>query len=107
MHRDLLAKLNAARWAGRAIVRASDLVTGEEKLIDPYTDQSPLGQAASQVARADRSESAEIEGRSWFLAVYNPPLDLAVIGAVHIAQPLVPMAREAGYGVRIVDPFVG
>jgi xanthine dehydrogenase accessory factor len=104
VHRDLLAKLNAARAAGRAIVRASDLATGGDRLIDPYTDQSPLGLAAAQAARADRSGPAEIEGRNWFLAVYNPPLDLAVIGAVHIAQPLAQIAALAGYGVRIIDP---
>ena len=29
---------------------------------------------------------------------------LIVVGAVHIAQPLVPMARLAGYAVTIIDP---
>ena len=46
----------------------------------------------------------EIEGRSWFLEVYNPPLDLVIVGAVHIAQPLSRIAALAGYNVRIIDP---
>jgi xanthine dehydrogenase accessory factor len=46
----------------------------------------------------------EIEGRDWFLAVHNPPLDLVIVGAVHIAQPLAAMAAMAGYGVRVIDP---
>jgi xanthine dehydrogenase accessory factor len=100
----ILKTLNAARRAGRAIVRATDLASGEERLLDPATDLSPLGQAAAGAARADTSGPAQIEGRSWFLAVFNPPLDLAIVGAVHVAQPLAVMAREAGYGVRIVDP---
>ena len=104
MHRDILAQLNDARHAGRAVVRASDLANGEEKLIDPYTDRTPLGLAAALAARADRSAPVEVEGRSWFLAVYNPPLDLVLIGAVHIAQPLARIAAMAGYAVRIVDP---
>jgi xanthine dehydrogenase accessory factor len=99
-----LKALNEARRDGRAIVRATDLASGEEMLIDPAADASPLGQAAAGAARADTSGPAQIEGRSWFLSVFNPPLDLVIVGAVHIAQPLVPMAREAGYGVRIVDP---
>jgi xanthine dehydrogenase accessory factor len=49
---------------------------------------------------------AEIEGRDWFLTVSNPPLDLAIIGAVHIAQPLSEMAKRTGYEVRIIDPRV-
>ncbi len=104
MKKEILVALNDARRAGCAIVRASDLQTGEEKLIDPSADTSPLGIAAANAARIDQSGPVEIDGRGWFLAVYNPPLDLAIIGAVHIAQPLARMASLAGYGVRIIDP---
>jgi xanthine dehydrogenase accessory factor len=104
MRRQTLEALNQARHAGRAIVRATDLATGEEKLIDPATDNSPLGVASANAARADQSASVEIDGRVWFLAVFNPPLDLAIVGAVHIAQPLARIAMLAGYRVRIIDP---
>ncbi|MEI9886791.1 MAG: XdhC family protein [Rhizomicrobium sp.] len=104
MKRETLQALNEARRAGHAVVRATDLESGEETLIDPATDASALGLAAAGAARADTSGPAQIEGRSWFLAVFNPALDLVIVGAVHIAQPLVPMARETGYGVRIIDP---
>lgn len=104
MKHTTLKALNQARRDGRAVVRATDLASGEELLIDPAADASPLGQAAGGAARADMSGPTQIEGRNWFLSVFNPPLDLVIVGAVHIAQPLVPMAREAGYGIRIVDP---
>ncbi|MGD9865303.1 MAG: XdhC family protein, partial [Pseudodonghicola sp.] len=39
-----------------------------------------------------------------FVAVHNPPLRLIVVGAVHIAQALVPMARIAGYDPAVIDP---
>jgi xanthine dehydrogenase accessory factor len=105
MKRATFEAINAARRAGRAVVRAVDLESGEERLLDPATaDGSALGLAAREAARADRSAPVEIEGRNWFLAVYNPPLDLAIVGAVHIAQLLAQMAALAGYGVRVVDP---
>jgi xanthine dehydrogenase accessory factor len=104
MKRAILNALNDARHADRAIVRATDLETGEDRLVDPYADGSALGLAARQAARADRSGPVEIENKTWFLAVYNPPLDLAIIGAVHIAQPLARMAALTGYGVRVIDP---
>ncbi len=44
----------------------------------------------------------EEDGR--FIAVHNPPLRLIVVGAVHIAQPLLPMARTCGYDPTLIDP---
>ncbi|HEY2884126.1 MAG TPA: XdhC family protein [Rhizomicrobium sp.] len=73
-------------------------------MIDPAADKSPLGEAAAGAARADTSGPAQIEGQSWFLAVFNPPLDLVIIGAVHVAQPLSTMAALTGFGVRVIDP---
>jgi xanthine dehydrogenase accessory factor len=104
MRRETLDALNAARRNGHAIVRATDLTTGDEIVLDPATDTSMLGVAAAQAARADQSTTVEVEGRRWFLAVYNPPLDLVIVGAVHIAQPLARMGALAGYGVRVIDP---
>lgn len=104
MKRATLLALNEARKTSSAVVRAVDTASGEEHLIDPYTDQSPLGVAARQAAHADTSASAEIDGRAWFLEVYNPPLDLVIVGAVHIAQLLARMAQLTDYGVRVIDP---
>jgi xanthine dehydrogenase accessory factor len=104
MRRETLLALDEARRAGRAVVRATDLATGEERLVDPARDTSPLGIAAAHAARADQSAPVEIDGRSWFLSVLNPPLDLVIVGAVHIGQPLARMAAMAGYGVRVIDP---
>jgi CTP:molybdopterin cytidylyltransferase MocA len=102
-HATLLA-LNAARAQGRALVRALDVDSGHEKLIDPATDTSPLGLAAKAALRADASTDVTLDGRQWFLTVYNVPWEIVVVGAVHIAQALVPLAQAAGYRVRIIDP---
>lgn len=39
-----------------------------------------------------------------FVGIHNPPLRLIVVGAVHIAQALLPMARIAGYDPAVIDP---
>ena len=52
--------------------------------------------------RMDRS-GVEADGRT-FVAIHNPPLRLIVVGAVHIAQALLPMARIAGYDPVLIDP---
>ncbi|WP_135503381.1 XdhC family protein [Roseovarius aestuariivivens] len=52
--------------------------------------------------RMDRS-GFEADGET-FVAIHNPPLRLIVVGAVHIAQALVPMARTAGFDPLLIDP---
>jgi xanthine dehydrogenase accessory factor len=103
--RATIAALNKARDDKRAVVLATELQTGRTQLI--YTDEAgsgALADAAKNAARRDESVSVEAEGATWFLTVFNPPLDLAIIGAVHIAQPLARMAALADYAVRIIDP---
>ncbi|MBZ0262037.1 MAG: XdhC family protein, partial [Hyphomicrobiales bacterium] len=39
-----------------------------------------------------------------FVHIHNPPLRLVIIGAVHIAQGVIPMARQAGYDITVIDP---
>ena len=54
--------------------------------------------------RRDRGRTVETARGPLFIQVFNPPLRLIVIGAVHIAQALVPMAGLTGYDVTVVDP---
>lgn len=68
---------------------------GEHRLIG-YDDEP---------ARFDADRSGFLEDDpTHFLAVHTPPVRLAIVGGVHIAQPLCSMAREAGYDVTLIDP---
>ncbi|MEM8753790.1 MAG: XdhC/CoxI family protein [Pseudomonadota bacterium] len=89
----------AARASREAVVYAANPATWERRLIRPGADD-PLAEAAATARRADKSG---FEG-DWFLGVHNPPLRLAVVGAVHIAQPLMKMARLSGYDATLIDP---
>ena len=60
--------------------------------------------AARGALRDDRSQSVDSSQGQVFLQVFNPPLRLIIVGAVHIAQALAPMAALAGYAVTVVDP---
>jgi xanthine dehydrogenase accessory factor len=66
-------------------------------------DLVPAGtnEAVDARLRADRSG---IEEDGHFIAVHNPPLRLIVVGAVHIAQPLLTIARACGYAPTLIDP---
>jgi CTP:molybdopterin cytidylyltransferase MocA/xanthine/CO dehydrogenase XdhC/CoxF family maturation factor len=104
MRRTTLEEILAARRESRILVRALDSETGQEQLIDPEHDQSPLGRIAADVAARDASRMIDLEGRRLFLSVYNAPWEIVIVGAVHIAQALAGLALASGYQVRVIDP---
>jgi xanthine dehydrogenase accessory factor len=104
MKRATLKALRAARSMGQPLVRVINLASGDERLLDTFEDGSELGRIAAEAARTDRSAAAEIAGHDWFIEVHNPPLDLRIVGAVHIAQSLARMAALADYRVTVIDP---
>lgn len=102
--RATLMKWNAMRRHGAAAVRAVQLETGETRVIAPDENNDLLSGDASDAARRDRSSEIVHAGAAWFLTVANPPVDLVIVGAVHIAQALVRMAVPLGYRIRVIDP---
>jgi len=63
-----------------------------------------LEERLREALRDDRSGAFEAGGRRFFLQIHAPAPRLIVVGAVHLAQPLVTMASLAGYSVVLVDP---
>lgn len=101
---DLLAALTAARDAKRPVVVATRLPSGEQMLLPGASAPADLAEAAARALDRDESGTVTLGNENWFLHAYNPPLRLIVVGAVHIAQALVPMAAHLGLAVVVVDP---
>ena len=102
---ETLKALVAARAEGREIALATRLSDGAERLIDltlPPDDE--LDVLAVRAAARDESGPVELQGETWFLNVFNPPVGLVIVGAVHIAQPLSRMAAAMGWTVTVIDP---
>ena len=108
MKRELLDRLLRARRAKRPAALVTELVTGEQWLFEGGESAPGLTarmlEAIRAALRADRAGPVEIDGRALFVNVWNPPLRMIVIGAVHIAQPLVRAAQLAGFEVFVIDP---
>jgi xanthine dehydrogenase accessory factor len=101
---DLLQALAAARDADRPAVLATRLPDGLQMLLPDPAAPPALAHAARQALAADASGTVAVGDESWFLHVHNPVLRVMVVGAVHIAQALVPMAAFLGYGITVIDP---
>lgn len=110
MKRETIERLNADRSAKREVVLATHLGTGVEELLyaPDYASKlfgAGIAATAKAAAIADKSGPvADPSGGQIFLNVFNPPLRMIVVGAVHIAQALARMAAIADYDVAIVDP---
>lgn len=106
MNSGVLEQLLADRAAKRPVVLVTNLTSGRQELLYPFddNDKSDIGAAAREALIGDRPTTVETGEGPLFLNVFNPPLRMIVVGAVHIAQSLAPMARLAGYHVVVVDP---
>jgi xanthine dehydrogenase accessory factor len=106
MERPVLDQLMHDTAARKAVALVTWLGSGRQHLV--YRGESFGGEeltaAIADGFRLDRSRTLEIDGEDVFVNIYNPPLRMVVIGAVHIAQALIPLARQAGYDVIVVDP---
>lgn len=94
----------------RPIAQVTDLKTGAYAIVTLSEAAGSLKLSDAVIARArdtirdDVSRTVEDGGTDYFIRVFNTPLRLLVVGAVHISQALVPMAQLAGYAVTVVDP---
>ena len=110
MKSDTLKQLLKDQESKPAVALATDLATGDQALI--YLDEATgtlaanadVVGAARNAMRDDKSKMVSLPAGDVFFHVYNPPLRMVLVGAVHIAQPLSQMASVAGYDVTVVDP---
>lgn len=91
-----LESLVAARAARQPVVWEVDLTRWTRRLL-------PRNAGDADLEERFRTDNSARDG-DIFRAVHNPPLRLVIVGAVHIAQPLVQMARLAGYDIVLSDP---
>lgn len=110
MKRAQLELLLRARAEKKPTVLVTDLTGGAQLLLidgEASGDLKADDKLIAEIDRAridDRSLTVETERGKVFIQIFNPPRRMIVVGAVHIAQFLVPMAAIAGYAVTVVDP---
>ena len=104
MKAETLARLQAERAAQRPVVLLTRLTDGAEHLWPLDSVPEALAEAARSALGREKAGSATIDGEPWFIHPHNPPLRIIVVGAVHIAQAMAPMAAPLGFQMVVVDP---
>jgi len=111
----MLKRVQAAREDGQCVEIVTDLSSHDQYLVDRQgvvlAGAKPSKEFERQLAKISRESAAHdlsklyvLEGRRVFVQVFGPPYRLIVVGAVHISQHLLPMARMVGFEVHLVEP---
>jgi xanthine dehydrogenase accessory factor len=101
---DTLARLQAERGAQRPVVLLTRLSDGAQRLWPQETLPDALAEAARATLGTEKAASVTLDGEAWFIHPHNPPLRIIVVGAVHIAQAMAPIAAPLGFAMVVVDP---
>jgi len=92
--------------------------TGKKEIVQPgnrhplpqdsLLKYPPLVNAANEILKTQRSKKIDVrlenEDCQVFFELYSPPARLVIIGAVHIAMPLVELANVLGFRAIVIDP---
>ncbi|MDI9847788.1 XdhC family protein [Rhodoblastus sp. 17X3] len=105
---DFLQSLIEDAGAGRDAATTLALDSGERIRFDrdsaPEAWDDLTRHAISTAAEKGDDALVETPRGLFFVELWRAPLRLAIVGAVHIAQALAPIAILAGYQVTVIDP---
>ncbi len=101
---DHVTALQSAAAERRAVAFATRLPDGAAFILpDPAAPEALAAEAAAMLA-ANKTGIVTIGTETWFIESRNPAPRAIIIGAVHIAQSLAPLAATMGFDVTVVDP---
>jgi len=101
---ETLAALRAAHAARRPALLATRLPDGAQYLLPDPAAPPALADAAAEALALGVSRGVTLPDGTWFLHARMPAPRLVIVGAVHIAQALAPMAAGLGFAIRVIDP---
>jgi len=100
----ILTRLQAERAAKRPVVLLTRLSDGAQLLWPGDEMPAELVEASKAALGSEEAGNVTLGDDSWFIHPHNPPLRIIVVGAVHIAQAMAPMAAPLGFSMVVVDP---
>jgi len=110
MKKSVLKQILLDQKAKTPVALVTELETGRQTLVyyDSATgelaDRPEILTAARRAMQDDKTGTVKLDADEIYIQIFNPPLRMLIVGAVHIAQPLSRMASTVGYEVTVVDP---
>lgn len=99
-----LKQIVSSRKDRVAVAQITDLASGKQRLV--MAKDSAADRLATELGDGFRFDKSCVVGdeNEVFINIFNPALKLVIIGAVHIAQAVAPIALLTGYDVTVIDP---
>ena len=111
MKRELLGALVTAQNRKHPAVLVRGLTTGKQCVVtrqENLGDTGDIDPVVIDAARAaldtDGAGTIEADGERYLVQTLATAARMLIVGAVHIAQSLIPMARQLGYEILLIDP---
>ena len=111
MKRELLGAVVAARHRKQPAVLVRGLTTGKQCVVtrqESLGDSDDIDPGVMDAARAaldsDGARTIEAAGERYLIQTLAAAARMLIVGAVHIAQSLIPMAMQVGYEIFLIDP---
>lgn len=102
-----IPSIEALRAEKHPFATVTDMTSGHRAVVQATAVQGNLTLSQAQMADIRSRIAADHSGvtiEGLFVRVYAPPARMVIVGAVHIAQALAPMAKLAGFDVVVIDP---
>ena len=101
-----IEKINNVFSNGGNILVATKLQNGERELIDNIKDikNESLKNNFPNISQSTKSGLKKISGELWFLKFFKNNIKIVIVGAVHIAEPLIYFANKLAYEIHLIDP---
>ncbi|MEC7927771.1 MAG: XdhC family protein [Pseudomonadota bacterium] len=109
MQRKILEEIISRQGERESLAYVIDTENGDELIFSKgkKTNYPELDMEIIDCLKSDRSKLVQIDNKNFFIDVYNPPLKLLIIGAVHIAQHLINFANNLNFDCILIDPREG
>ena len=110
MKKSMLKQILLDQEAKTPVALVTELETGRQTLVyynsatGDLADSPEILNAARRAIQDDKTGTVKLDAGEIYFQIFNPPLRMLIVGAVHIAQPLSRMASTVGYDVTVVDP---
>ena len=110
MKKSVLKQILLDQEAKTPVALVTELKTGRQALVyynsatGELADRPEILTAARRAMQDDKTGTVKLDADEIYFQIFNPPLRMLIVGAVHIAQPLSRMACIVGYDVTVIDP---